>query len=402
MANENEHSDDTLQVLEGSEALAAISRVEVDIAISTAKKYPRSVPKLITEIKTLVTLDEETAGSMHYALPRDGKVIEGPSIRFAEVAASCWGNVRHTGRVIAIDEKTLTAQGFCYDLEKNVSCGIEVRRRITGRSSRRYNEDMITTTGQAAVSIALRNAIFRVIPFALLRGCYEEARLASIGKTRTIAQRRANALAHFAKWGATPADVCLIADVKSVEDLDDEALIKLKGLATSIRENETTYDQVIINARGAPTVVTPDRVPTAPAPGAAGMTAADVAGGTTTEREPDDHEQASMFAEAERPAPPKPDLSFVTERPEPPAPEPEPEPAPAPSAPVPSSSVALCIQEIKTEVEARGVRRPLLEHLLQTHVGIASLDLPIPENTDTWTKLRKVLSAVRAIPGKGK
>jgi hypothetical protein len=55
----------------------------------------------------------------------------------AEIAVSCWGNVRYGARVIEETDRFIVAQGVCHDLETNVYNAIEVRRRITGRTGRR-------------------------------------------------------------------------------------------------------------------------------------------------------------------------------------------------------------------------------------------------------------------------
>src|SRR5688500_14733606 len=89
-----------LTALEGGDALAALNRSEIDMQISTAKKYPRSVTRFKRDVESLACLDEETAATMFYSLPRGGKNIIGPSVRFAEVVASSWGNIRSGARVI--------------------------------------------------------------------------------------------------------------------------------------------------------------------------------------------------------------------------------------------------------------------------------------------------------------
>ena len=43
---------------------------------------------------------------------KDGKTIEGPSVRFAEMVANAWGNIRWGGRVIEANDRYVVAQGF--------------------------------------------------------------------------------------------------------------------------------------------------------------------------------------------------------------------------------------------------------------------------------------------------
>jgi hypothetical protein len=237
-----------IQVLEGTAAIAAFNRAEIDVQISTAKRYPRSISAFIKQATEMATLDEDTASSMFYALPRAGKTIEGPSVRLAEIVGSAWGNIRYGARIVEVTDKHIVAQGMAFDLEKNIACAIEVRRRITDKYHRRYDEDMIGVTGNAASSIALRNAIFKVIPFAYVKSVYDSARAASIGKAQTMEQRRTRALDRFAKLGA-PTDVVLkILQRPDVADISVDDLVTLHGLLTAIKDGEITLEQALKEA----------------------------------------------------------------------------------------------------------------------------------------------------------
>lgn len=233
----------TMQLLEGAGALEAVDRASIDVQIATAKRYPRSVDKALKEALTLATLDEETAASMFYALPRSGKTIEGPSARLAEVMAYSWGNIRVDADIVAEDRTTVTAMGTCFDVEKNVAVRVRVKRRITDKKGARYNEDMIGVTSNAAISIALRNCVFKVIPAALTRRIYMEARTASLGKGSTITQKRQNALEWFGKMGVSDAQVFEVLGVRGLDDIGQEELITLRGLKTAIKDGETTVEQ---------------------------------------------------------------------------------------------------------------------------------------------------------------
>lgn len=139
--------------------VAMLNKSEIDQQIATAKQYPRSIKRFHTEALQMVTLNERVAESCIYALPRDGKTIEGASARFAEIVASAWGNCRAGARVVSDQGDFVTAQGVFHDLERNVAITYEVQRRITDKRGNRYKPDMIGVTANAACSIALRNAI---------------------------------------------------------------------------------------------------------------------------------------------------------------------------------------------------------------------------------------------------
>jgi hypothetical protein len=100
-------------------ALELIQRAEIDMQIATAKRYPRDLSKVKKRMLDFATLDEETAESCFYTLPRDGKTIQGPSVRLAEIAVACYQNIRVASRVIANDGRVITAQAACLDLENN-------------------------------------------------------------------------------------------------------------------------------------------------------------------------------------------------------------------------------------------------------------------------------------------
>src|SRR3954464_4480381 len=97
-------------------AIEALERANIDLMISTAKRYPRNVAKIAANMKTLATLDEEVAIGCFYTLERkdaDGKkkLIQGKSIRLAEIAVTCYQNIRAGARIIDNDGSWVTAQG---------------------------------------------------------------------------------------------------------------------------------------------------------------------------------------------------------------------------------------------------------------------------------------------------
>jgi hypothetical protein len=223
--------------------LTAISRAELDQQITTARAYPRSLRKFVKECMEMATLNERVAEECFYALPRDGKTVEGPSARLAEIVTCAWGNCRAGARVTEEGAEFIIAQGVFHDLERNVQVTMEVRRRITGKNGRRYSSDMIGVTGNAACSIALRNAVFRGIPRAFWIDVYEAARKAAIGDAETLANRRAHMFAHFLKLGATREAILASINVAGEEDIGLDELATLKGIATAIKDGDTTVEQ---------------------------------------------------------------------------------------------------------------------------------------------------------------
>lgn len=237
-------SDDQVQqVVVDQGALVALNSAEINQQIATAKAYPRSVKEFRDQCLDMATLTEQIAQDCIYALPRAGKVIEGPSARLAEIVAHAWGNCRVGARIVNEEMNFVTAQGVFMDLEKNVAITYEVKRRITDKNGRRFKDDMIGVTGNAACSIALRNAVFKGVPKAFWSDIYDAARRTVMGDSKTLSTKRADALAFLQNFGATPEMIFGTLGVGGIEDVTLEHLVTLRGLATAIKDGDTTVEQ---------------------------------------------------------------------------------------------------------------------------------------------------------------
>lgn len=236
-----------------SGTVALLNRSEIDMQIATAHKYPRSIQQFRRDVMDMVTISEAVAQECIYALPRDGKVVEGPSARFAEVVASAWGNGRAGARVVSDQGEFVTAQGVYHDLQKNVAITYEVQRRITNKRGQRYSADMIGVTANAACSIALRNAILKGIPKAFWADMYEGARRTAMGDVKTLPTRRAEAFKAFLGYGVSQAQIFAKLGVQGEADIGQEQLLILRGLLTAIKEGDTTPEQAFAGDPAQPT-----------------------------------------------------------------------------------------------------------------------------------------------------
>lgn len=170
-----------------AEMLAGITRSEIDIQIATAKQYPRDLNTVLNKIATYATMDRETAEDCFYVLRRkdangNDNTIEGLSIRMAEIIAGAWGNLRVQTRIIGNDGRKITAQAVCHDLETNFAVCKTVDRRITTKTGKTYSDDMQVVTGNAAASIAFRNAVLAVIPKAVTKRVINEVKQVALGQ----------------------------------------------------------------------------------------------------------------------------------------------------------------------------------------------------------------------------
>lgn len=243
-----------------TEMLAAINKSEIDTQIATAKQYPRNLSRVLNNIETLATMDEETAASCFYVLRRQGKVIDGPSVRMAEIIASSWGNLRVQARIIGNDGKMITAQGVCHDLESNYATSVEVKRRITDKYGKTYSEDMQVVTGNAACAIAMRNAVMKVVPSALIKKVITKAKKVSLGQSMTLENSRQNMMQYFAKIGIDEQHILDYLSVEKLDEVDIDMVVELRGLATAIKEGTTTVQETFFPKKTTPVQATAEEV----------------------------------------------------------------------------------------------------------------------------------------------
>lgn len=225
-------------------AIEQVTRGEVDMQVSTAKRFPRSITSFRRAALSLATKDPKIAGSCFFVLPRAGKNIEGPSIRLAEIVAGAWGNLRCETRVVGIGDKTVTSQATCWDMERNVLIRCEASRRITDRTGRRYSDDMIVVTGNAAASIALRNAVFRVVPMAYVNELTMQCKRVAATSEGGLDATRQKWLAYFDRRGVSGDRVLAMLGRKGVEDIELDDITLLQGLHTALSDGETTLEEV--------------------------------------------------------------------------------------------------------------------------------------------------------------
>lgn len=240
-------SEDSTQIVE-SNALESIERAQIDMQIATAKRYPRVLSKVKQDMLSFATLDEDTAASCFYTLPRGGKAIQGPSIRLAEIAISCYSNLRVGSRVLTTvangDMPHVIIQAVAHDLEKNVAITIEKRRRITKKKSKEFiDEDDINLACNACTAIALRDAVFKVVPLALVKPVYEAAKKVAVGEASSLVTKRGKIIDRLKQMGVTEDRILAVLEVRKMEDIGLEQLEILIGLGTALKDGDTTVEE---------------------------------------------------------------------------------------------------------------------------------------------------------------
>ena len=213
-------------------------RSEIESQVAVAKRNPRSIKRFLDTAITTATINSAVAKSCMYSLPRGGKQVSGPSIRLAEIMSSSYQNLRIQTQVVDVDDRFVTVVGTCLDTENNIGVSIEVKRRITDKNGRVYNEDMIQVTAAAASAIARRNAIFAVIPNAFRDVVFEAAKEVACGRGESFEQTRNQWLDYFVGLGIGLPRILAAIDVRGADDITMEHVAVFMGLDNRYREGE--------------------------------------------------------------------------------------------------------------------------------------------------------------------
>lgn len=240
----NEITELPATTTQGQSLVHQMVKAEIDQQIATAHAYPRSVARVVKNVLSLVTISPAAAEECGYALPRGGKPILGPSIRLAEIVAGQWGNCRIGARVVHVDrfEKYVEAEGVFHDLETNTATTARVRRRIVDSRGNLFSDDMIIVTGNAACSIAKRNAILAGVPKAVWQEAYDVALKTVKGDVKTLPERRAAAFKAFAAFGVKPEQIFAALEVEGEEDIGLDEIAKLTVMHKAIKDGEQTVE----------------------------------------------------------------------------------------------------------------------------------------------------------------
>lgn len=283
-----------------------------------AKKYPRSVNKSISEFLEACQ-STDFAATAFYSVPNRGS---GPSIRFAEEAARCYGNFIYGHRELSRTEGKSEIEVYAWDMEKNnrSSRQITVMHVTDTKNGPKRLIDQADIDNKIAnvASKQMRGRILALMPKHMVAMGASAAKVTLAGGSeKPLSERLVGMASAFAKFGVTndmlAAHLGHIVDNTTIDELAD-----LVGIYNAIRE---------------------------------GAKAADYFGGTSTEKTESNAgaaaaiaAQAATGAAAEKPAvkkatpaatkPPAAAPKAAAPAPAPaPAPSPEPEPEPEPETP---------------------------------------------------------------------
>ena len=222
-----------------------------------AREYPRHL-ETVTKDVLFACQQRSLADEAFYTYGRGGAAVTGPSIRMAEELARCWGNIEYGIRELSRVGDRSEMEAYCWDLQTNTvsSQKFSVRHfrdTSSGGKALTSERDIYEITANMG-GRRLRARILAVLPKWLAALAVEECRKTLSGENKKpeekaipLADRIKNMAARFAKYGVKPEDIEARAG-KKMAALTSEDLIELQGVFNSLREGNSTKEELFAPA----------------------------------------------------------------------------------------------------------------------------------------------------------
>ena len=183
-----------------------------------------------------------------YSFPRGGQTVTGPTIRFSEELARCWGNIDYGIKELSQDDGKSELQAYAWDLETNTQSVQNFtnphKREKNDKKTRQVVMEDLTSQPDIYENNAnmatrrLRARILAVLPAwfvddAIL-AC--QATLKGDGKA-SFEERKTNLITEFDRLGVDAATLKRYLKHDAM-DMDTDEFIHLIGVFNSIKTGE--------------------------------------------------------------------------------------------------------------------------------------------------------------------
>lgn len=224
-------------LIEQSRAIA-----EAQGKLVIAKRFPRD--EVQAYAKAMEACQRPAmAEKAFYSFPRGGQVVEGPTIRFAEELARCWGNIDYGIKELSQDEGKSEMQAYAWDLETNA----QSVQNFTNPHTREVGKKMQTLTSQRDIyennanmaTRRLRSRILAILPSWFVEECIEECKKTLAGNNKEpLIDRVKKMVVTFGKLGVTQEQIekrlGRKVDTMTIDDFTDYI-----GIYNAIKQGES-------------------------------------------------------------------------------------------------------------------------------------------------------------------
>ena len=222
------------------EASRAIAEAQGKLVI--AKRFPRD--EVAAYAKAIEACQRPTmAEKAFYSFPRGGQTVEGPTIRFAEELARCWGNIDYGIKELSQDDGKSEMQAYAWDLETNA----QSVQNFTNPHQREVKNKMVTLTSQRDIyennanmaTRRLRSRILAILPAWFVEDAIAECKRTLAGQNDIpLIDRVKKMVVQFAKLGVTQEQIEKRLKRK-LETMTADDFVEYTGIFNAIKAGES-------------------------------------------------------------------------------------------------------------------------------------------------------------------
>lgn len=222
------------------EASRAIAEAQGKLVI--AKRFPRNEVEAYSKAMEACQRPSMAAKAF-YSFPRGGQTVEGPTIRFAEELARCWGNIDYGIKELSQDDGKSEMQAYAWDLETNA----QSVQNFTNPHKREQGKKMVTLTSQRDIyennanmaTRRLRSRILAILPSWFVDDAINECKKTLAGQNDIpLTDRVKKMVVAFAKLGVTQEQIERRLK-KKIETMNAEDFVEYTGIYNAIKNGES-------------------------------------------------------------------------------------------------------------------------------------------------------------------
>ena len=228
------------------EASRAIAEAQGKLVI--AKRFPRD--EVQSYAKAMEACQRPTmAAKAFYSFPRGGQTVEGPTIRFAEELARCWGNIDYGIKELSQDDGKSEMQAYAWDLETNAQSVQNFTNPHKREKTDKRTKTVImeTLTGQRDIyennanmaTRRLRSRILAILPAWFVEDAIAECKKTLAGQNDTpLIDRVKKMVVQFAKLGVTQ-EMIEKRLKRKVDTMTSDDFVEYVGIYNAVKGGES-------------------------------------------------------------------------------------------------------------------------------------------------------------------
>lgn len=222
------------------EASRAIAEAQGKLVI--AKRFPRDEVAAYNKVAQACQR-KGIAEKAFYKYSRAGSSVEGPTIRFAEELARCWGNIDYGIKELSQDDGKSEMQAYAWDLETNAMSVQNFTnphiREVGGKAKKLTSQRDIYEINANMGARRLRARILAILPSDLVEMAIMECKKTLVGRNdEPLIDRVKKMVVAFGKIGVTQ-EMIEKRLKRKVETMTADDFTDYIGIFNAIKQGES-------------------------------------------------------------------------------------------------------------------------------------------------------------------